>query len=66
MVASLANDVSHIKANVVSRSRGSLEVRVDKAQMITHRLGFDDVPQAYDLFADPVASGALKVAVLRD
>lgn len=34
-------------------------------RMITHRFGFDEVPQAYDLFADPVASGALEVAVLR-
>ena len=33
--------------------------------MVTHRFGFDEVPEAYDLFDDPVASGALKVAVLR-
>jgi alcohol dehydrogenase len=39
--------------------------RLDVGRIITHRFGFDEVPQAYDLFADPVASGALKVAVLR-
>jgi len=27
-------------------------------------LGFDQVPQAYDVFQDPVGSGALEVAVL--
>lgn len=39
--------------------------RLDVGDMVTHRFGFDEVPQAYDLFDDPVASGALKVAVLR-
>jgi alcohol dehydrogenase len=34
-------------------------------RLVTHRFGFDEVPQAYDLFDDPVTSGALKVAVLR-
>src|SRR5215207_6432239 len=34
-------------------------------RFVTHRFGFDEVPQAYDLFEDPVGSGALKVAVLR-
>jgi alcohol dehydrogenase len=34
-------------------------------RIVTHRFGFDEVPQAYDVFDDPVASGALKVAVLR-
>jgi alcohol dehydrogenase len=33
--------------------------------LVTHRFGFDEVPQAYELLDDPVASGALKVAVLR-
>lgn len=33
--------------------------------LVTHRFGFDEVAQAYDVFADPVVSGALKVAVLR-
>ena len=39
--------------------------RLDVSRMVTHRFGFDQVPEAYDLFEDPVASGALKVAVLR-
>jgi alcohol dehydrogenase len=39
--------------------------RIDIGRMVTHRFGFDEVPDAYDLFDDPVASGALKVAVLR-
>jgi alcohol dehydrogenase len=33
--------------------------------MVTHRFGFDQVMEAYDLFDDPVGSGALKVVVLR-
>ncbi|SHN88380.1 alcohol dehydrogenase [Geodermatophilus obscurus] len=39
--------------------------RLDAGRLVTHRFGFDQVPEAYDLFDDPVASGALKVAVLR-
>jgi alcohol dehydrogenase len=39
--------------------------RLDVSRMVTHRFGFDEVPEAYDLFGDPVASGALKVAVCR-
>jgi alcohol dehydrogenase len=39
--------------------------KLDVGPMVTHRFGFDEVPQAYDLFDDPVGSGALKVAVLR-
>ena len=39
--------------------------KLDVGPMVTHRFGFDEVLQAYDLFDDPVASGALKVAVLR-
>jgi alcohol dehydrogenase len=34
-------------------------------RLVTHRFGFDEVRQAYDVFDDPMASGALKVAVLR-
>jgi alcohol dehydrogenase len=34
-------------------------------RLVTHRFGFDQVSEAYDLFDDPVGSGALKVAVLR-
>jgi alcohol dehydrogenase len=39
--------------------------RLDAGRMVTHRFGFDQVPEAYDVFSDPVASGALKVAVSR-
>ena len=39
--------------------------RLDAGRIVTHRFGFDEVPRAYDVFDDPVASGALKVAVLR-
>jgi alcohol dehydrogenase len=33
--------------------------------LVTHRFPFDEVPGAYDVFDDPVHSGALKVVVLR-
>ena len=39
--------------------------KLDAARLVTHRFGFDEVPRAYDVFDDPVSSGALKVAVLR-
>ncbi|MGY1708841.1 hypothetical protein ACI8AC_04955 [Geodermatophilus sp. SYSU D00758] len=39
--------------------------RLDAGRIVTHRFGFDQVPEAYDLFDDPAASGALEVAVLR-
>ena len=39
--------------------------RLDAARMVTHRFGFDQVPEAYDVFSDPMTSGALKVAVSR-
>jgi alcohol dehydrogenase len=39
--------------------------QLDAARLVTHRFGFDDVAAAYEVFEDPVASGALKVAVLR-
>ena len=39
--------------------------RLDAGRLVTHRFGFDEVPEAYDLFDDPVASGALKVMVRR-
>ncbi|MCW2704961.1 MAG: alcohol dehydrogenase [Blastococcus sp.] len=35
-------------------------------RLVTHRFGFDEVSEAYDLFDDPVGSAALKVAVLRN
>jgi alcohol dehydrogenase len=39
--------------------------KLDVAPMITHRFGFDEMMRAYDLFSDPVASGALKVLISR-
>ena len=39
--------------------------KLDAARLVTHRFGFDEVPQAYDVFDDPATTGALKVAVLR-
>ena len=39
--------------------------RLDAARLVTHRFGFDEVPRAYEVFDDPVASDALKVAVVR-
>jgi alcohol dehydrogenase len=39
--------------------------KLDAGRLVTHRFGFDQVPEAYDVFGDPVASGALKVAVSR-
>ena len=35
----------------------------DVGHMVTHRFGFDDFMVAYDVFADPAHSGALKVVV---
>ena len=34
-------------------------------RMVTHRFGMDEFPRAYEVFADPAASGALKVVVSR-
>ncbi|MGY1735020.1 alcohol dehydrogenase catalytic domain-containing protein [Geodermatophilus sp. SYSU D00684] len=39
--------------------------KLDAGRIVTHRFGFSEVPAAYDLFSDPVASGALKVVVHR-
>jgi alcohol dehydrogenase len=39
--------------------------RLDAGRIVTHRFGFDQVPEAYDVPEDPATSGALKVAVLR-
>ena len=38
---------------------------LDAGRLVTHRFGFDETLAAYDVFEDPDASGALKVAVLR-
>jgi alcohol dehydrogenase len=39
--------------------------KLDAGRLVTHRFGFDQVPEAYETFDDPTSSGALKVAVLR-
>ena len=39
--------------------------RLDLAPLITHRFALDDLPQAYDVFADAGRSGALKVVLTR-
>jgi alcohol dehydrogenase len=39
--------------------------QLDLSAMVTHRFGFDEFPAAYDVFADPATSGALKVVVNR-
>jgi len=39
--------------------------QLDVGHMITHRFGFDDFVQAYEVFADPIHTGALKVLVSR-
>ena len=36
----------------------------DPAEMITHRVGFDDVKQAYDMYTDR-ADGMVKVVMER-
>jgi alcohol dehydrogenase len=39
--------------------------RLDAARLVTHRFSMAEVPHAYDVFDDPVASDAIKVAVSR-
>ena len=39
--------------------------QLDAAGSVTHRFGFDEMQEAYDVFARPDDPGALKVAVLR-
>ena len=39
--------------------------QLDVSAMITHRFGFDDFIEAYEVFADPAHTGALKVLVSR-
>ncbi|MFD0274662.1 zinc-dependent alcohol dehydrogenase family protein [Kitasatospora sp. NPDC127111] len=39
--------------------------RLDAGGLITHRFGLDEMQDAYDVFADAEASGALKVALFR-
>ncbi len=40
--------------------------QLDVSHMITHRFGFDDFIEAYEVFADPAHTGALKVLVTRN
>ncbi|MEV7007529.1 alcohol dehydrogenase catalytic domain-containing protein [Streptosporangium sp. NPDC051022] len=39
--------------------------QLDTGHMITHRFALDDIEHAYEVFADPARSGALKVALSR-
>ncbi|MEU8415934.1 hypothetical protein AB0C24_24375 [Amycolatopsis japonica] len=39
--------------------------RLDTTRFITHRFGLDDMDEAYDVFARPQESDALKVALFR-
>lgn len=39
--------------------------RLDVAGLVTHRFGLDEMQDAYDVFADAAATGALKVALFR-
>ncbi|MEV4805283.1 alcohol dehydrogenase catalytic domain-containing protein [Nonomuraea sp. NPDC049421] len=39
--------------------------RLDPTGFITHRFALDDMPAAYDTFADPASTGALKVVLTR-
>jgi alcohol dehydrogenase len=39
--------------------------QLDVSKMVTHRFSFDEFMTAYDVFADPAGTGALKVAVSR-
>ena len=39
--------------------------QLDLGHMVTHRFGLDDIMAAYDVFADPARSGALKVVLSR-
>jgi alcohol dehydrogenase len=39
--------------------------QLDLGHMVTHRFGLDEFDQAYDVFADPIRTGALKVVLTR-
>ncbi|WP_030440515.1 zinc-dependent alcohol dehydrogenase family protein [Actinoplanes subtropicus] len=39
--------------------------QLDLGHMVTHRFGLEDFMQAYDVFADPARTGALKVVLSR-
>ncbi|MDI6098740.1 alcohol dehydrogenase catalytic domain-containing protein [Actinoplanes sp. NEAU-A12] len=39
--------------------------QLDLGHMVTHRFGLDEFTEAYDVFADPIRTGALKVVLSR-
>jgi alcohol dehydrogenase len=39
--------------------------QLDLGNMVTHRFGLDEFDEAYDVFADPIRTGALKVVLTR-
>jgi alcohol dehydrogenase len=39
--------------------------QLDASRLITHRFGFDDFDEAYDVFSRPADTGALKVVLTR-
>jgi alcohol dehydrogenase len=39
--------------------------QLDLGHMVTHRFGLDELTEAYDVFADPARTGALKVVLSR-
>jgi alcohol dehydrogenase len=39
--------------------------QLDVQHMVTHRMGFDDIVEAYDIFARAADTGALKVVLTR-
>jgi alcohol dehydrogenase len=39
--------------------------KLDTSGLITHRFGLEEMARAYDVFADPAGTGALKVALFR-
>jgi alcohol dehydrogenase len=40
--------------------------QLDVGHMVTHRFPFDDFVDAYDVFAAPATTGALKVVLSRN
>jgi alcohol dehydrogenase len=40
--------------------------QIDAQRFITHRFGFDDFMEAYDVFSRPGQTGALKVVLSRE
>jgi alcohol dehydrogenase len=39
--------------------------QLDASRFVTHRCSMDDFEQAYDIFSDSAANGALKVVLTR-